>query len=415
MVAILGVSAGLAWGATLLAQGGRVGGEPTHAMHHDLGMKSVGNPQNRPRRDGPVPNQERLVIEPMALRPPILLAAAGASEDLEPTGSLDPWLAAAADRPAGRRGVVVTSSRDGQLRCYDAETLRLLGRCRLENPAFQLAVDSVRGILHAACAPPHDVRLSPLGERRIRSGDLYTFDIRDLATGRLDPDHVLKPTWHMDLPARVLQVLRSAEDDGVYVLVSQQRGASVLRVSGERREIERSMLLRSATGVMALAAATAERSPTLYVSMPGFLLAIDTARWEVRQGFQMPGAGSGMVVAPDRRLFVADSLRACVLAIDPEEGKVLGHWRFPMTGWLSLTLSPDRKRLYVGNTTIAANRIWSVDLTAPLTQPPVCGEAVTDDNGLIRGLSLVTPDDRWLINSAGRVFRLAGPSRTREG
>src|SRR5262249_12325208 len=116
---------------------------------------------------------------------------------------------------------------------------------------------------------------------------------------------------------------------------------------------------------------------------------------------------SALLVDTEKRVYLADTARSAVLAFDPERGEMLGHWRLPLSGWLALTLSPSRKRLYVGNTTIAGNRNLGLDLgSRSLELPPVAENACSDEDGLIYGPSLITPDERFLLNSSGRVFRL---------
>jgi hypothetical protein len=385
-------------------------------MRMPEGEMSARGQRTMPATMPPPPPGRLLELGSLQIKPAVPLTAKIEEReergDLVPAGSLAPWLAAAVAQPSGQPGLVLTASTDGRLRWYDAGDLHLLGSSRLERPAYHLVLDSERGVLYAICAPANRLYLDPMGERRTSAGDLCAYDVRTLLANtnpKRQPGEVpsgqeqlLQPTWQISLDTHILQMLRSPDGEFLYLLRTTPRGLDVQQVSTAKRSLGISLMLRAPVGAITLT----PDGRALYATVPNSLMVIDLPALEIRGTYPMFGTASVVMAGTGGRVYLADRNRSCLLVLRPEKNEVLGHWKLPMAGALALAVSANGKRLYVSNSSVASNRIWSLDCAQEPTEPPVRAEVFTDQHGLIRGLSLLTPDDRFLINSAGRVFRV---------
>ena len=148
--------------------------------------------------------------------------------------------------------------------------------------------------------------------------------------------------------------------------------------------------------------------PGLYASTVSSVLAIDPASLEVTRRALLPFVPFDLA-ADNGRVFVGSrGERPVVVALDMRrEVAVLGHWTAPFPGRVYLRLTPDGRHLYLGTSSVMANRIQALRIDGERVRQPLLEGAVsTDDDGLVRGEFQITSDGQFLLNRWGKVYRL---------
>jgi hypothetical protein len=343
------------------------------------------------------------------VRLPERRAAAGG---LKPAGRIGAWLTLSIDPEAG---AAFATGLDATLRHYRYPDFRLLGTYRLPEPVYLAELDARRRVLYAASSTPAGLKFGTLGDRIAAKGDLHAFDVSALYSGKkLSADALLRPLRTQALSGEVFSLVFSPDGERLHCLYSGPRGARVrtvrtLRTAGALNPPEWPDLGElfgfPGSGLGAMHATPGGRF--LLIGWPGSLGVLDTrGEDEIRYFRVMTGARAGAMAAD--RFYVTDHGHGgAVSVVDLATRKVTDQFVLPVRGRVSLTAAPDGTRLFLSNWSAGGNGVYVLDVAGErATRPVLLGQAVSDDNGLIRGESVVSPDGRFLLNRAGRVFRV---------
>ena len=373
---------------------------PTMLMPIPAGMP--GREAGIARGVGPTPQQRQDLLEPSAWEAPLEVPAGAAR--LELAGKIPASLAVALDP---RTGLVLASSRDGQLRWFDPANWQLAGSCRLERPAYHLVVDAARRLLYAASAAPASLRVGPLGDQEQADADLFVYDL----------DAVLKGGAGAASAARRLGVnshltALALSPDGAALYCLSEGAADVRLASIDTREFkqDRTLWLRVSPPT---ALALAPDGRTLYALAGNRVIALDARSWKVTQTVSVSNTAQALQAGKSGQVYLLErgpSRGVWVRVIDVPTRKEQARWNLHSEGTRAyFRLSPDLGRIYLATSAVTSGRIWAVDVAAgsAVRAPRVVGQAGGDRRGLLRGALFVTEDGKFVVNGAGFVFRAA--------
>jgi hypothetical protein len=347
---------------------------------------------------------------PPALRPPAqkpYLVRRGDSTlrgntDLRFVKRILPWLTLTVDT---QRGAAFSTSAAGELRHYSYPDFHLRGSYRLGWSAYQAQLDTQRGALHLGACPPGELRLDALGERMRATGTLLRYDLEPLLAGRFQPGTLLRPEAQFRVGWEVRTLLLSPDQQYLSLLAATTKGLQLRRFRMGTRQ-QPAILERAGR------ASSLHQSPDgkfLYLNSLGHVVVFRANPLRIHhRAIPVLGTSGAFEVGRDGRIFVADHGAGGIVAVqDLDTGQVLGRFQVPLRGRIFLRLAPDGRRLFVGNSSVTGGGICSLLVAGRrATRPLLLGEAVTDGAGAVRGENVVTPDGRFLLNRAGKVFRL---------
>jgi hypothetical protein len=312
-------------------------------------------------------------------------------------------LAAAIDPEAG---AALLLTRHGGLRHYSYPDFRLRGSYRLDRPAYRAALDGRRGLLYVATCSPRRLAfaVSTTGDQDGAAGDVRVYDVGALLRGGETPAADLSPVATFPDMGYVPSLILSPDRLWLYLLGVAPQTTTLFRVSTARRAIEGERPMRGGAGALALS----PDGQGLYATTVSSVLAIDPASLEVTRRALLPFVPFDLA-AHNGRVFVGTrGERPVVVALDMRrEVAVLGHWTAPFPGRVYLRLTPDGRHLYLGTSSVMANRIQALRIDGERVRQPILEGAVsTDDDGLVRGEFQITSDGQFLLNRWGKVYRL---------
>jgi hypothetical protein len=348
----------------------------------------------------------RSMLPALTLPPPVepLPPSGPRGADAEPrlAARVAEALAAATDPEAG---AALLLTRRGGLRHYSYPDFRLRGSYRLDRPAYRAALDGRRGLLFVASCPARALTVGTTGDREVAPGDVRVYDVAALLRGAERPGVELRPAVTFPDQVYVPGLALSPDRRWLYYL-----GVAPQLVTAYRRSTDR----RSPDGQHPVpgGAVTLTLSPdgqALYALTSSSVVGIEPRSLQVTRRAPLPFVPNDLAADNGGRVFVGSrGERPVVLALDLRRGgAVLGHYKAPFPGRLYLGLTPDGRRLYLGTSSLTADRILGLRVDGErASQPQVEGAVSTDDDGLVRGEFRVTPDGQFLLNRWGKVYRL---------
>jgi hypothetical protein len=318
---------------------------------------------------------------------------------------------------APRSGTAFATTADGSLLQYAYPEWNFVARHRLPLPAYQAALDEGRGRLYVASSAPEALAFGPLGDREPARGDLHVYDVRPLLEGagaawRGRAGTSLAPVRAHELDADVLSLQLSPDGEWLYYLASSPQGSPLGRLHAPSWTAPAGGTFPMRAGAAGLCLAPDGKA--LYLSRPGRALVFSGDLWR-SDDLAAPAAAS---MAADRagRLFLAEEGRGeqgggTVTVLDTQRQVTLARWSVALPGRLFLCLSPDGQRLYLSNSCVAGNAVLCLLVGGErAVAPALVGVAETSRDAPLGGPSFLSPDGRSLVNRAGALFRLAGPS-----
>jgi hypothetical protein len=347
-------------------------------------------------------------VHPRPSPRPLLGAGPTSGADLQPAGHIGSVLDMVF---APSRGCALAATPDGSLRVYSYPDFRLRSVCPLEQVIYRAALDVPRGLLYAAVCPPANLVLGPLGNREQARGDLQVFDVRELLT-RAGSDarpaaQRLTPLRTLNLDADVSSLWLSPDGDSLHYLGTERRSTHIGRVRTADLVREATRPLRFTNGALYRSA----NGRMLYGAALDHLFTVDPQTLSISRSVSYPGGTIAIAGDDSGRLFLVEAGRfATITVLDMHQSQVVGNWSLPLRGRIYLALAPDGRRLYVSNALLTGNRIYSLLIGGERgVRPQLLGQAASDRGGVVRGENFVSPDGKFLVNRAGRVFRLSPP------
>jgi hypothetical protein len=396
-----------------------------------VSLRGRGRPGGPPLRSSAMGPPDRSPLGPLALptpgEPVPLAAPPGADAEPRLAARVAEAVAAEID-PAGGAALLLT--RRGALCHYSYPDFRLLGSYRLERPGYRAALGP-GGLLFVA-SPAAGVAIDregtpgevpavpernplPFSAGNTRApGDVHVYDVRALLRGGERPGAELRPVVTFADRGPVPSMVLSPDGLWLYYLGLSPQRATLYRVGVDRRALDNKQPLpqsqRSLTRWWAGALALSPDGRVLYATTPTGMVRIDPTSLQEEPELTLPFTAHGLAATNEGRVFVGSrGERPVVLALDlrRREAAVLGHYLAPFPGRLYLRLSPDGRRLYLGTSSLLADRIVAVRVDGEhVRRPRVEATFATDENGLVRGDFQISPDGRFLLNRWGKVYRL---------
>jgi DNA-binding beta-propeller fold protein YncE len=303
-------------------------------------------------------------------------------------------------------GMALVTTRQGTLKHYSYPAFTLRATYRLERPAYHAVLDGAHGQLYAAVSDPAALHVGLFGDRVAGRGDLHVYDVRPLLQGKASTTEPLQPVRVLGLSGPLGSLLLSPDHEALYYLTALPAQILITRYSTTRRTIESERKVPNGMGGLCLT----PDGQTLVVTTAGNILTLDPVSLEVRSStpagrvpFDVAATNEGVVFFSERG--VGGGVAVLDLRRQPSQR---GRWGTGLPGRTYLQLAPDQSRLYVGNASPLASRLYALLLTGDPAHPsPVVGEAGPDGNGWVRGEFFITPDSQFLVNRWGKVYRLA--------
>jgi hypothetical protein len=311
-------------------------------------------------------------------------------------------LAAAVDPEAG---AALLLTRHGRLHHYSYPDFGLRGSYQLDRPAYRAALDGRRGLLYVASCPDRGLAVSTTGDREGVPGDVRVYDVGPLLRGALSPGAALRPVATFPDQGYVPGLALAPDRRWLYYLAVAPQVVTLCRLSTERLALDREETVRGGAGAVALA----PDGKALYLATVSAVRSLDPVSLQRRAETRLPFVPFDLAADNDGRAFVSSrGERPTVLALDMRRDEaVLASVKAPFPGRLYLGLTPDGRRLYLGTSSIAADRLQALRVDGERVRRPLLeGAAVTDEAGLVRGEFQITPDGRFLLNRWGKVYRL---------
>jgi hypothetical protein len=343
-----------------------------------------------------------------------LIGGDQAVADLTPAGRVAPFLALTSDP---RRGLVLTADFDGRLRCY-SESLQLLGTRHLPGVAYQLALDSSRGLLYAAVAARPAVHLGALGDRERALGDLHVYDVKRLLESGPGIESALVPLHELPLGGHVRALLLSRGGEHLYYLSHGGREPHVGRVV--TADWRRDGMYPVRGGVIA-GLSQAPDSGLLAGVWGGqlFVLDADPGRWEElpKKTVQLGITIDAFVMGTRGRLFLVEKRsesgpngpQTFVTVVDVRTWQVQQRYSLPLTGRSYAAVAPGGDRLYVCTSAVLNGHLYALDLGSKETDSVrLAGQARRDRDRLLRGGLFLGPHGKVLFTGNGYAFRTLG-------
>jgi hypothetical protein len=339
---------------------------------------------------------------------PLLRGAPTPGGDLQPAGRLGGVLLVVF---APEHGCVLAVTPDTTLRVYSYPDFRLRAVSPLTQTIYQAALDTRRGLLYAAVCPPAALVLGPLGNRERAHGDLQVFDVRPLlalarnASAAPVQGPRLSPRRTLPLAAHVRNLWLSADGRWLHYLANERRSTHIGRVRTADLVLAGSLPLRFSGGSLVRSV----DGRMLYGTALDHLFILDPETLRIRRSVAYPGGTTGLVADDQQRIYLVETGRVTtVTVLDMRQGRITGNWTVPLKGRIHLALAPDGQRLYMSSSAVTGNRIYSLLVSGERAkQPLLLGQAGSDRLGVVRGKNFLSPDGKFLINRAGKVFRLS--------
>ena len=321
-------------------------------------------------------------------------------DELAPAGRIASFLALTGD--AGR-GLLLTSSFDGLLRCYSL-SLQLLGERRLPAVAYQLVLDEAHGLLYAAVARAGTLVLGPLGDREQAAGDLHVYDVGKLLQGQPEPGGELVPVRTMALRAHVHALHLSRDGNHLYYLIDIGREAQAGRIDTATWTPAGVQPLRGG-GHCALAVAP---DTGLVAGLSGGrLFVIDPDTWTVKEGVAVLGTMVGFAMGASGQLYLIERrAETYLLVVDVKSRQVRERLLLPLRGRIYTQVGAGGRSLYLSTSAVLDGRLlaFRLDGQEAARIRPV-GQAGRDRARVLRGGLFVSPDGKLLLTANGHVFR----------
>jgi hypothetical protein len=323
------------------------------------------------------------------------------SPSLSLAGQILPCLAVDED-PARR--LLLAASIDGTLRWYAADSLRLLGACRLHQPAYQLVLDGARGRLYTASAPLNKFFVGSLGDCERATGDIHAYDLRPFLDSAGDTSHPVQPLHTHSVSAHITHLSLSADGSWLVYLAETSRQLHAGRIVTESW-VRDQMLELPFGGTSAMTQAPGDGP--LYTLASGRVDVLDPQTWKILSRLRVGGTVATIASAGQDRLCLLERrLGLFIQVVDVPSRKILGHWSANAEGRVYMRCSMDGRRLYLGSSAVYRGSVQILDVAgADLDRPALLGQARSDRQHLLRGPLLLSRDGRYLITGSGLVFR----------
>jgi hypothetical protein len=321
-----------------------------------------------------------------------------AGKGFEFVGKVPASLAAALD-PA--TGWLLAAAPDARLHWLDPAGCRPVGSCRLDRPAYHLAVDARRRLLYAASAAAGTVELGQLGDRNRAGGDIHVYDLDSLLKGK---EADASPLRRLDLDSHLTGLILSSSGDALYFTAESTHDIQVGRLDTRAWRRDKNLWLRVA-GPTALA--LAPDRPALHALVGGRLLVLDPHTWKVLDSVAVGGSITALQAGKAGRVFLLERRHQNqVQVVDLPTRRLLGRWTLEVDGRPYLGVSADGNRLFVGTSAVASGKIWAIDASGDhLIEPAVVGLADSDRTRVLRGGLHLFGAEPYLLSGSGFVFR----------
>jgi hypothetical protein len=366
---------------------------------------------------------ERGLLAPLVLPPLVEPLPPAAPPESHLAARVAEALAAAVDPVTSDPGVgaALLLTRRGGLRHYSYPDFQLRGSYRLERPGYRAALDGPRGLLFVASYPdraadregvPPEGRYQrganisrTRGDTRA-AGDVQVYDVAALLRGGERPGADLRPVATFPEQGYVPNLVLSPDRNWLYYLGISAQAVTLYRLGVKDRAVATKLPLSTGAGTLALA----PDGRVLYATTPAGVAAFDPTTLRQTREAPLPFVPNDLAADSAGRVFVGSrGERPVVVALDLRRPApaVLGHYKAPFPGRLYLRLTPDGRHLFLGTSSVLADRLVALRVDGEgVRQPQVEGTFSTDDNGLVRGEFQLTPDGRFLLNRWGKVYRL---------
>ncbi|HEY7312394.1 MAG TPA: WD40 repeat domain-containing protein [Gemmataceae bacterium] len=375
----------------------------------DSGWVDLWNVAKLPR---PKPPDEAVVEKP-ADKP----AVSGA--DLQPAGTIEPFLSAVVDPKAGR---ALTLGWDRFLRVYSYPAFQFERAYWLGATAYQAVLDRERGLLYAAvCDPPalehkkdkhnwrHSVTVGP--------ADLHVYDVKKILAGEKLSDYMLRPTKMIPLKEPLRHLLMAPDHRWIYYLTDDGKEPSRLgRIDAAAHGKDQVTKIEHSSGELRLSldgkTLCAGRGSGDPKQKKGFVEVFDAATMKPQRTIETPFVPAQIADGGGGRLFVCGD--APLALLDTKDGGAAVHTRFdfPMCdGYLRVGSASGR--LYSVSPTMRSIECYDFTNGAPVGRPRPEEKLGDKGDGSLVSDALVTPDGKYLLFKAGGVVRLAVPGVNR--
>jgi hypothetical protein len=326
--------------------------------------------------------------------------APGPRPSLALAGRISPWLAAAADTRARR---LLTCDSSSVLRWYDLATLRLLGSCRLDRPAYQMLVSPRHGALLTASAKDGALTVSLTGDVEHAIGDLHSYDLAALY--KQPAGQPARAARSLLLDGLVTALVLAPGGQRAYYLSESGREAHIGEVEvGTLQRSRRPHSLRPAGSSML---ALAPDAPLLYAISAGRVVTFDPGAWKETAMVQLGGSISGLLAGRGGRLYLADRRGPLtVLVLDMALRQPVARWQTDLEGRAYLLAGPAPDRVLVGTSAVYTGCVLDLDVAGEkANRPSVATSAAGDRDRLLRGPLFLTPGGDYLLTGSGLAFR----------
>jgi hypothetical protein len=385
-----------------------LGGEqPEHHRRTMMPPDALPRPPMAGKRMGRLPKlverAQPLEFRPTAVLDPLLGPVGGrAGAALPLVVRIAPCLAVAGD-PA--RDLLLAASADGVLRWYETKSFRLLGSCRLHQPAYHLAFDPATNRLYTASAARRNLAVNSLGECDYAAGDIHAYDLSGLLGKTSSSEQQeLKPRHRSPLGASIAGLLLSADGSSLCYLAETPGHAAAGRILTTAWRQDRTLDLPS-SGSIALIQAPG--GGTIYALAGGNVHLIEPDTFTLRAALRVGVGISAFAAGAGDRLFLLErKSNMFVQVVDVPRRRIVAIWPTTLQGRSVLRSSPDGTRLYIGCSAVFNGFIRAANIGKDGAAAPVAsGEVLSNGERLIRGAILLGPDGRFLITGSGLVFR----------
>jgi CHAT domain-containing protein len=338
-------------------------------------------------------------------------------------GKLEPFLAVTVD---SRAGDAFTTSADGLLLHYDYPDFALQGSYKLPGAAYQLSIDSNRGLLFAIAAKAGELKTTEPDGRPRGTGDLHVFDVKTIRDGTPRGGFQLKPTAVVPLGASVSSMIASKGGLRLFCLedgAASGKSARLVRIDTTTDRVDAELDLPESTqavcmtpdGSALFAAATIRPGPIPNGSNlgEGAVLEIDPEALKVRRTIRIPLDPNDIQANDKGLVFISGGHRfyGTLAVLDLHQPETVG--KFGNLVPRCLRLSADQKWLFVSNWSSPPS-LQALPAPTNLRDLPNSFRPLSETPEIPLGGDLfLTPGGDYLLTQSGGVIVIGGAGGSR--